>query len=77
MTKENTMFTIRKIALSAAIVLSVAFVFTATDAFANGPWCAYYNDGGDGDPHCGFATLQQCLADVHAIGGSCGPSPYL
>ena len=71
------MFTIRKIALSAAIVLSAAFVFTTTDAFANERWCAYYNVAGDGDPHCGFATLQQCLADVRGIGGSCGPSPYL
>ena len=70
------MLTIRKIALSAAIVLSTGFMLTTTHAFANGSWCAYYNDGGDGDPHCGFATLQQCLADVRGIGGSCGASPY-
>jgi hypothetical protein len=42
----------------------------------NGAWCAYYNDGGSGDPHCRFATLEQCLADVRGIGGNCGPSPY-
>jgi hypothetical protein len=52
-------------------------VFTATtDAFASGRWCAYYNSGSDGDPHCGFATLQQCLAEVRGIGCSCGPSLY-
>jgi hypothetical protein len=71
------MSTIRKITLSAAFVLGAAFVFTATtDAFASGRWCAYYNSGSDGDPYCGFATLQQCLAEVRGIGGSCGPSPY-
>jgi len=25
---------------------------------------------------CGFRTLQQCLADVRGIGGTCLPSPY-
>jgi hypothetical protein len=70
------MVTIRQIALSAAIVLSTASMFITTHPFANGSWCAYYNDGGDGDPHCGFATFQQCLADVRGMGGSCGSSPY-
>jgi hypothetical protein len=36
----------------------------------------YYNDGGDGDPHCRYATLEQCVADMRPTGGSCGPSPY-
>ena len=26
--------------------------------------------------NCGFRTLQQCLADVRGIGGTCLPSPY-
>jgi len=41
-----------------------------------GAWCAYYNVGGDSSGNCGFATLQQCLADVRGVGGNCGPSPY-
>jgi hypothetical protein len=42
----------------------------------NGDWCAYYNLGEMGSRNCGFATLQQCLADVRGIGGNCSPSPY-
>jgi hypothetical protein len=43
----------------------------------SGGWCAYLDDGGHGGArNCGFATLQQCLADVRGIGGSCSPSPY-
>ncbi len=43
----------------------------------SGGWCADLNMGGRGGArNCGFATLQQCLADVRGIGGSCSPSPY-
>jgi uncharacterized protein DUF3551 len=42
----------------------------------NGEWCAYYNLGEMGGRNCGFATLQQCLANVRGIGGNCSPSPY-
>jgi hypothetical protein len=42
----------------------------------NGGWCAYYNMGDMSGRKCGFATLQQCLADVRGIGGNCSPSPY-
>ena len=65
------------------ILLSVLGVFTAVvciDKSAeaqNGAWCGYYNGGGgDGDPHCQYATLEQCVADMRPTGGSCGPSPY-
>jgi uncharacterized protein DUF3551 len=43
----------------------------------SGGWCAYFDDGGPGGSReCGFATLQQCLAEVRGVGGNCGPSPY-
>ena len=43
----------------------------------NGGWCAYLNFGGHGGVrNCGFATLQQCLAEVRGVGGNCSPSPY-
>jgi len=42
----------------------------------NGAWCAYYNTGDGGSRNCGFATFEQCLADVRGIGGNCSPSPY-
>jgi len=42
----------------------------------NGGWCAYLNYGYGGQRICGFATLQQCLAEVRGVGGNCGPSLY-
>jgi hypothetical protein len=42
----------------------------------NGAWCLYLNGQSDGEPHCRYATLEQCLADRLGGGGSCGPSPY-
>jgi Protein of unknown function (DUF3551) len=46
-------------------------------AAQSGGWCAYINEGGHGGYRsCGFATLQQCLANVRGIGGNCSPSPY-
>ncbi len=54
-----------------------AVICTETPADAqNGGWCAYYNLGETGSRNCGFASLQQCLADVRGIGGNCSPSPY-
>src|SRR5262249_38059972 len=41
-----------------------------------GGWCAYLNYADGGQRICGFATLQQCLAEVRGVGGNCGPSPY-
>ena len=34
------------------------------------PWCAHYA-GGYGGVNCGFATYQQCAADLPGIGGWC------
>jgi len=41
----------------------------------NGAWCLYINGDGDGEPHCRYATFEQCLAD-RLGSNSCGPSPY-
>ena len=41
----------------------------------NGAWCLYINGQGDGEPHCRYATFEQCLAD-RLGSNSCGPSPY-
>jgi hypothetical protein len=40
------------------------------------PWCEYAKIAGSGNPKCQFARLEQCVADVFALGGNCGPSPY-
>src|SRR5690349_1408046 len=65
------------------IVLLVLVVFAAgisvekSAQAQGGGWCADLNMGGHGGArNCGFATLQQCLATVSGIGGSCSPSPY-
>jgi hypothetical protein len=34
------------------------------------PWCATY-DMGDAAVNCGFDTMEQCMATVRGIGGSC------
>jgi Protein of unknown function (DUF3551) len=39
------------------------------------PWCAYYDFFEGGATNCGFSTLQQCMATVSGIGGSCGANP--
>jgi len=41
----------------------------------NGEWCAY-RDGDGGARNCGFASFEQCLANIRGVGGNCGPSPY-
>jgi hypothetical protein len=40
------------------------------------PWCAYIKVAGNGSPKCQFATLEQCVPEVFAIGGNCSPTPY-
>ena len=50
--------------------ISVGIVCIGNRAEAqNYPWCAQYS--GDGGMNCGFATFQQCLAEVSGIGGFC------
>lgn len=60
------------------LAILAAGVYTDKPAQAqSGGWCAYLNEGGHGGArNCGFATLQQCLANVRGIGGNCSPSPY-
>jgi len=53
-------------------VISTTTVLNTTPAKAqNYPWCAQYSDGSGGAMNCGFATFQQCLADVSGVGGFC------
>jgi len=62
-----------------SIVLGVfaAIVWVEKPAEAqNGAWCAYRDGDGGGARNCGFATFEQCLANVRGVGGNCGPSSY-
>jgi Protein of unknown function (DUF3551) len=35
-------------------------------------WCAYYDDQ---STNCGFATFEQCEADISGVGGVCSRNP--
>jgi|SRR5271166_2606363 len=39
----------------------------------NGAWCMYINGDGDGEPHCRYATFEQCLADRFGS-NTCSPT---
>jgi len=53
-------------------LLAAIFCIEKPAEAQNGGWCAYLNFGGhDGVGNCGFATLQQCLAEVRGVGGNC------
>ena len=39
-------------------------------------WCAVYGSSWSGASNCGFRTLQQCMATVSGIGGSCEPNQF-
>jgi hypothetical protein len=41
-------------------------------ARADEAWCAYYADQSS---NCGFATFQQCQADISGVGGVCSRNP--
>jgi hypothetical protein len=57
-------------------VLAAALWFEKRADAQDGGWCAYLNYDHGGARNCGFATLEQCLADVRGVGGNCSPSPY-
>jgi hypothetical protein len=40
----------------------------AQDDQQNGQWCAYFSNG---ITNCGFATLEQCLAEIKGKAGLC------
>ena len=44
-------------------------------AAASNAWCAVYNRRG-GSENCGYATLNQCRAQVLGLGGWCRPNPF-
>jgi Protein of unknown function (DUF3551) len=40
------------------------------------PWCAVYGGNMGGASNCGFLTIEQCMATVSGIGGSCEPNQF-
>ncbi len=62
--------TMRMIAL--VLLALIGMSLTSTDADA-GAWCANYRRGVS---NCGYATQEQCLAQVWGLGGGCRPNPF-
>jgi hypothetical protein len=56
----------------AVLALSGLALFYAGSARADERWCAYYDDS---STNCGFATFEQCQADVSGVGGLCSRNP--
>jgi hypothetical protein len=61
------------LALSIGLVTSlVATGLVTTQAAAqNYPWCSIYSGDMGGAKNCGFISFEQCMANVHGIGGFC------
>jgi hypothetical protein len=53
-----------------AFILSAAGTVIANDNAIAQRWCAISNQGAS---NCGFATMDQCRAEVSGNGGSCIP----
>jgi hypothetical protein len=64
--------------MRATVLASITFatiVLAATDAAA-GSWCATYTGRKGGSENCGYATIEQCQAQVRGLGGWCRPNPF-
>jgi hypothetical protein len=65
---------------TAALVLPAALAAAPARAYEKPydpyPWCAVYSGAMGGASNCGFLTLQQCMATVSGIGGSCEPNQF-
>jgi Protein of unknown function (DUF3551) len=64
-----------------ASLLLVLVVLACSSSAQSAPydpyaWCAVYGGSWSGASNCGFKTLQQCMATVSGIGGSCEPNQF-
>jgi hypothetical protein len=59
---------------AAAIAVFLTFMVGSATADEPYPWCAVY--GAYAGSNCGFVTLEQCMATVSGIGGSCEPNQF-
>jgi hypothetical protein len=62
-----------KITLALLALTAFALFYTGSARAAEKEaWCAYYADQSS---NCGFATFQQCEADISGVGGMCSRNP--
>jgi hypothetical protein len=62
--------------LMLAVTIAFVSVPQRSQAYSNLAWCARYYDRGN-VLSCAFDTMQQCLATVSGVGGSCIQNPRL
>jgi uncharacterized protein DUF3551 len=62
-------------AIGLVSITLATIVLAATNAAA-AQWCAIYTDQMGGSENCGYATLDQCRAQVLGLGGWCRPNPF-
>ena len=65
----------RAIGLVSVGLMMVTLPVTDAGAASNA-WCAVYNRQGGTSENCGYATLNQCRAQVPGLGGWCRPNPF-
>jgi hypothetical protein len=66
----------RPILLMFAVTLALVSASQQSQAYFNSAWCARYYDRGN-VLSCAFDTIQQCLATVRGVGGTCIQNPRL
>jgi Protein of unknown function (DUF3551) len=66
----------RPILLMLGVVAALVSLPQQSQAYSNLAWCARYYDRGN-VLSCAFDTMQQCLATVRGVGGSCIQNPRL
>ena len=72
------MFEVSRMHLSLILLLVMLAYSSSAQAapYDPYPWCAAYGGSWSGTSNCGFKTLQQCMATVSGIGGSCEPNQF-
>jgi uncharacterized protein DUF3551 len=60
--------------MRATVSIAFALLLLSLAEAAAGPWCATYSRRGS--ENCGYATLDQCRAQVSGLGGWCRPNPF-
>ncbi len=58
------------------VSITLATMVLAANDAAAAQWCAFYTGKKGGSENCGYATLDQCRAQVLGVGGWCRPNPY-
>jgi hypothetical protein len=65
-----------QLTLSASAFVAIAAVAaTPSRAETEYRWCAVSSTGGLGQPLCHFVTLDQCMAFLSGLAGTCRPNP--